>query len=115
MLHFPRPTFELMRDDATVAETAIQQIKSDLAKLGPMRPGSLSVQYRDRKNRTGQYHQLSYTHGGRSRTERVHPDHLMQVEKEISNFKRFRELTKQWIELSIKASEQRRKFRDGMH
>ena len=33
-----------------------------LAALGPMRPGSLSQQYRDPVAKTGAYWQLSYTH-----------------------------------------------------
>ena len=39
----------------------IQRIQTQLAKLGPMRPGTLSRQYRQPERQQGAYYQLSYT------------------------------------------------------
>ena len=79
-------------------ERKIAKIKRDLAKLGDMRPGSLSAQTR---SWGGQYCQLSYTHQGKGRTEYVPKQQRKKVERQIANYRRFRELTKQWVELAI--------------
>ena len=42
-------------------EKRIERIKSELAKIGVMRPGSLTRQYKDPQRQTGAYYQLSYT------------------------------------------------------
>lgn len=84
-----------------------QQIKSiqrQLAQLGPLRPGCLSRQYREPKLKKGPYYQLSYTHQMKSRTEYIHPDLVPQIERELAEYQRYRELTQQWIELSIQGS-----------
>ena len=43
-------------------EQPIEALKGELMAIGPMRPGTLTKQYKDRKKQTGGYHQLSYTH-----------------------------------------------------
>ena len=42
-------------------ERRIARIKEGLQKMGPMRPGSLTRQYRDPENSAGAYWQISYT------------------------------------------------------
>ena len=42
-------------------EKRIERIKAALQEIGPMRPGSLTRQYRDPETRTGAYWQISYT------------------------------------------------------
>ena len=42
-------------------EQRIVRIKAALQAIGPMRPGSLTRQYRDPETRTGAYWQISYT------------------------------------------------------
>jgi hypothetical protein len=49
----------------------IEGIKKALLEIGPMRPGSLTRQYKDPKQRTGAYWQISYTRQMKSRTEYV--------------------------------------------
>jgi len=88
-------------------EEAIRRIKGELMDLGPMRPGSLSRQYRDPKTKKRPFHQISYTHKGRGRSEYVRPEHLGQLRRETANFKRFRKLAERWVELSLKASQLR--------
>ena len=40
-------------------EKRIERIKAALQEIGPMRPGSLTRQYRDPDTRTGAYWQIS--------------------------------------------------------
>jgi len=85
-------------DDAVRIERRIEQIKKALARLGDMRPGSLSTQTR---SWGGQYAQLSYTHQGKGRTEYVPPARLKEVKRQIENYRKFKELTQEWVTLSI--------------
>jgi hypothetical protein len=87
----------------------INQLKSQLRALGPMRPGSLSRQYnvcgkpgcrcKDSKNprRHGPYYQLNYVYGGKKTSEFVRPQNLKVVRNQLGNYKRFRRLTDQWV------------------
>jgi murein endopeptidase len=82
----------------------IASIQSQLAQLGPMRPGCLSRQYREPKLKKGPYYQLSYTARMKSRTEYIHPDLVPQIERELAEYRRYRELTQEWVQLSIESS-----------
>ena len=42
-------------------ERRIDRIKTALLEIGPMRPGSLTRQYKDPQHHTGAYWQISYT------------------------------------------------------
>src|SRR6266487_3602245 len=79
----------------------IHAIQHELTHLGPMRPGCLSLQYRKPKHRSGAYYQLSYTYQMKSKTEYVPAEWVPQIEQELAEYKRYRELTAQWIDLSI--------------
>lgn len=79
-------------------ERRIGKIKQALAELGDMRPGSLSVQTRAWG---GNYHQLSYTHLGKGRTEYVPPERVRDVKRQLANYKKFKELTTEWVGLAI--------------
>jgi hypothetical protein len=91
----------------------IDQIKQELLALGDMRPGALSEQYnvcgkpgcrcKDPRNpkKHGPYYQLSYTHLGKSTTEFVKRENLEEVQRQLSNYTRFKKLTEQWVELSV--------------
>lgn len=87
---------------------AIQQritaIKQELLNLGEMRPGSLTRQYKDPKNRAGPYYQLSYTHQMKSRTDYVSRGALRELRIQIRNYKRFKSLTTEWVALGIEHS-----------
>jgi hypothetical protein len=82
----------------------IGRIKEVLATLGPMRPGSLTRQYKDPKDKRGAYWQLSYTRAMQSHTEYVRPDCVADIRRQIAAYKRFKTLTEQWIDMSIEAS-----------
>jgi hypothetical protein len=85
-------------------ERRIESIKAKLAEIGEMRPGTLSLQYKDRENQSGAYYQLSYTRDMKSRTEYVARDALGEVRRQIANYKRFKDLTTQWVDLGIEHS-----------
>ncbi len=82
----------------------IAALQRQLAQLGPMRPGCLSRQYRDPQRKKGPYYQLSYTAQMKSRTEYIHPDLVPQIQAELAEYRRYRELTREWVQLSIQWS-----------
>jgi len=85
-------------------ERRIERIKEALGQIGPMRPGSLTRQYKDRKNKTGAYWQISYTRRMKSRTEYVREEQTAEIRQEITTHKRFKRLVDLWIDLSIERS-----------
>jgi hypothetical protein len=82
----------------------IARIKKELAAIGEMRPGSLTRQYKDPKDKTGPYYQLSYTRDMKSRTQYVPRECVADLRRQIANYKRFKSLTEKWIDLSIEYS-----------
>ena len=80
---------------------AIQRIKQELGELGPMRPGTLTRQYRlPRQKRIG-YYQLSYTYRMKSHTEYVRPQFVEEVRRQVATYKRFKRLMQRWIALGM--------------
>ena len=81
--------------------------------LGPMHPGSLGEQYnvcgkagcrcKDPKKpqKHGPYYQLSYTWRGRSTTRFVRPERVDGMQRKVANYKRFRELVNEWVDLEV--------------
>ena len=86
-------------------ERRIARIKEGLKKMGPMRPGSLTRQYRDPENSAGAYWQISYTRQMKSRTEYVRREWVTEIRKQIARHKRFKHLIDQWVDLSIEHSQ----------
>ena len=86
-------------------ERRIARIKEELQAMGPMRPGSLTRQYKDPENRAGAYWQISYTRRMKSRTEYVRREWVADVRKRIARHKRFKRLIDQWVDLGIKQSQ----------
>ena len=89
----------------------IASIKEELLALGPMRPGSITQQYRQPKERKRPFYQISYTHRMRSRSEYVRPKNLAALRKETATFKRFRQLIERWVGLALAAAQLR--IREG--
>jgi len=91
----------------------IETIKNQLLGLGEIRPGSLSLQYNvcgnptcrckrpDNPVRHGPYYQLSYTRNRKSKTEFVRSEDVKEVRQQLKNYRRFKELTDEWIDLSL--------------
>ena len=107
-----------MASEAEIA-TRIERIKADLAHLGDLRPGTLSMHYNvcgtpncrckaDPPQKHGPYYHLSYTRHGKSRSEAVHPEHLDQVRAQTSNYQKLQALLDQWIDASIELDRLRR-------
>ncbi len=98
-------------------EERIQRIKAELASLGDLRPGSLSQQYnvcgkagcrcKDPQNpqRHGPYYQLSWVHRGQSTTQFIRRPFLPQVRTELATYNKFRKLTDQWVNLSLRIAQ----------
>lgn len=85
-------------------KSRIDAIKAKLAAIDEMRPGSLSCQYKASANMSGAYYQLSYTRDKKSRTEYIARDALSDVRRQIENYRRFKALTDEWVDLSIEHS-----------
>ncbi len=86
-------------------ERRIARIKEELQAMGPMRPGSLTRQYKDPKNSAGAYWQISYTRRMKSRTNYVRPEWVAEVRKRIARHKRFKRLIDRWADLGIEHSQ----------
>ena len=82
----------------------IQRLQAQLAQLGPMRPGTLTRQYRRPQQQQGAYYQLSYTYQMKSHTEYVPKDQVGILRKEIAVYRRHKQLTAQWIDLALQRS-----------
>jgi hypothetical protein len=83
----------------------IERVKRQLSELGPMRPGSISRQYRKPKEKLQPFYQISYTHKMKSRSEYLRKENLAAIRQETANFKRFKRLTEQWVDLALELSQ----------
>jgi hypothetical protein len=94
-------------------EERIRKVKTELAEIGEMRPGSLGRQYnvcgakgcrcKDPKNpkKHGPYTQLSYVHQGKSTTRFIRPHQVVRVRAQLATYKRFRKLVDTWVHLAV--------------
>src|SRR2546428_653000 len=85
-------------------ERRMDRIKTALLEIGPMRPGSLTRQYKDPQHHAGAYWQISYTRRMKSRTEYVRREWVKDLRRQIASHKRFKRLVEQWTDLSIEHS-----------
>ena len=97
----------------TELEAEIQSIQDQLQALGPIHPGSVSMQYQvcgrsgckcthpTEPKRHGPYHKLSYVHRGKKGCRFVRAACVDEINKRVANYKTFRHLTDQWVALSI--------------
>jgi len=44
---------------------------------------------------------LSYTHLGRGHTEYIPRERLKEVKRQIANYRKFRDLTQEWVDLAV--------------
>jgi hypothetical protein len=91
-------------------EQRIEKIKIGLQAIDAMRPGSLTRQFRNPKDQTRAFFQLSYTHQMKSRSEYIRPEFVTSVKREIASYKRFRKLVDEWTALGIEYSRLRMKL-----
>jgi hypothetical protein len=100
-----------MSTDLAKIEKRIRVLLAQVTALGAMRPGTLTVQYRNPAEKKTPFNQLSYTHKGRSRSEYVRPESLSAIRREVKTYKKFRSLVEQVTTLSLEASRRRHKKR----
>ncbi|MGQ9652359.1 MAG: hypothetical protein ACUVXJ_19885 [Phycisphaerae bacterium] len=86
-------------------DAVAQQDEPALGQIGPMRPGSLTRQYKDRKHKTGAYWQINHTCRMKSRKEYVREEWLEDIQRQIAAHKRFKRLIDLWTDLCIEHSE----------
>ncbi len=102
----------------------IERIKRELARLGDLRPGSLSVQFNvcgspgcrcktSPPRKHGPYYQVSFTRKGRSGTRFVQRQHVAAVRVQLRNYARMRQLVDRWIEAATELSELKLEANDG--
>lgn len=103
------------KPDLTVLKREIAKVKRAMAALGPMHPGSLSLQYQACGNpnckcmhpkhpqRHGPFHKLSYVFRGKTGCRFVRAACAREVVRRVAAYKVFRSLIDRWIELSIQA------------
>jgi hypothetical protein len=72
--------------------------------------GKSGCRCKDPKNpqKHGPYFQLSFTWRGKSRTRFVRAERLAGVREKIANYKRFRDLTDEWVDLVVELEQQER-------
>ena len=85
-------------------EKRINTVKRRMHELGPMRPGSLSMQTHRARGEGAAYYQASYTLRRKGYTDYVRAEDYPRVKKETENFRRFKELCDELVELSIRWS-----------
>lgn len=90
-------------------EKRIRALLAGMTTLGAMRPGTLSVQYRNPAQKKTPFNQLSYTHKGKSRSEYVRPESLAAIRREVQTYKKFRLLIEEITDISLEASRLRHK------
>jgi len=102
----------------TETEGTIKRIKTQLTRLGPVLPGSLSKQWnvcgtpgckcKDPKHprRHGPYHQLSYTLRGKSSTVFVKPAEVPEVRQRIKRYGEFKRLCGELVAAYVEAIRQ---------
>ena len=104
-----------MADAEAALGRRIAQIKTELAQLGPLRPGHLSQQYNvcgtpgcrckaEPPEKHGPYYQISYTWQGKSSSQFVRRENLTAVQQQLRNYGRLRALVEEWIGLGLAAA-----------
>lgn len=91
----------------------IKTVKKKIDALGNILPGSITKQWNvcgtkgckckdpDNPVKHGPYYQLSYTAAGKSSTIFIKKEELSEVKRRIRNYKKFKELTKEFILANI--------------
>lgn len=82
----------------------IEEIKKELQRLGDLRPGSLTKQYSNPKEKKGGFYQINYTHKMKSKSDYVKKDFVDEMKLQLEEYKKMRGLIDEWIELGIKKS-----------
>lgn len=106
-----RPQSHVMAITPESLEKRIQKIKHQIGELGDLRPGALSQQYnvcgspncRCKANpplKHGPYYQISFRRHGKSSSQFVREEDLLEVQQQLENYRQLRDLVDEWITLS---------------
>lgn len=82
----------------------IKSLKCEITEIKDMRPGSLTKQSRSWGK---SYWQLSYTHRGKGGTEYVSEKRYDTVKRQTENYRKFKTLCLQLVDLSIELAKLR--------
>ena len=82
----------------------IKELKKEIQKLELIRPGKITKQIRGLKEERYHYNYLSYTFQNKGYTEYIKEKYVERIIGETDDFKKFKDLSDEWIELSIKLS-----------
>lgn len=97
-------------------EGAIERTKSQIAKLGELRPGTVSEQYNvcgtpgcrckaKPPQKHGPYYQLSYSLNKKSTSRFVKKEDLARIRKEIKDYAKLKTLVDRWVALAAELSD----------
>jgi hypothetical protein len=111
---------------AQVLEARIARIKTALATLGALRPGTLSAQYNvcgkpgchckaDPPQKHGPYYQVSFTWQGKSHSEFVRREDLATVRDQVGTYQRLRSLVDAWIAAALELAQLQRHEARAVH
>src|SRR5213594_3382171 len=106
-------------------EKRIQKIKQQIGELADLRPGALSQQYNvcgssgcqckaSPPVKHGPYYQISFSRHGKSSSQFVREEDLHEVQRQLQNYRRLRELVDDWITLSAQLSTLRLREKRGL-
>jgi hypothetical protein len=108
-------------------ERRLRTLQHHLAELGPLHPGSVSEQYNicgtpgcrckdpQHPRKHGPYYQLSYTWRGKSTSRFVRPEQVAGMRRKVANYKRFRELVNEWVDLEVERERAEREQAKSSH
>ena len=107
--------FNIMVVTPESLEKRIQKIKHQIGELGDLRPGALSQQYNvcgsagcqckaSPPIKHGPYYQISFKRHGKSSSQFVREEDLTEVQQQLGNYRRLRELVDEWITVSAQLS-----------
>src|SRR5215467_2528899 len=110
-----RQDLGVMAVSAESLEKRIQSLKHQISQLGDLRPGALSKQYNicgnphcrckaDPPVKHGPYYQISFTRHGKSSSQFVREEDLVDVQQQLENYRLLRQLVDEWITLSAQLS-----------
>jgi len=92
-----------------------------------MRPGSLNQQFTvcgrpncrcidpKKPKKHGPYYQLSYIHRGKSTSQFVQKEMVSTVREQLKNYKTFKALTAEWVDLALAIAKEKLKAAKEQH
>jgi hypothetical protein len=99
------PLSAALENQVSLWQSELAECQAELSRIGPMRPGSLTQQFRRGANGKRDYWMLGFSFRRRQRQKYVRAEDVPQVKTLLANFKRWRELIDRCEDLSIKIAD----------